>query len=58
MDQDIEILLTLIREQVMASSGLLAHVRREVAETEQFIVQSEVAIAESLRLLGKPIDAD
>jgi hypothetical protein len=33
-------------------------VRREVAEAEQLIEHSRVAIAESLRLLGKPLDGD
>ena len=40
----------------MASSGLLAHVRREVAEVEQLIEHSKVAIAASLTLLGKSLD--
>ena len=58
MDQDTEILVKLISERVMASRGLLAHVRREVAEAEQLITHSKVAIAESLRLLAKPLEGD
>ena len=58
MDQDTEILVKLISERVRASRGLLAHVRREVAEAEQLIEHSRVAIAESLRLLGKSRDGD
>ena len=55
MDQDTEILVTLIREQIRGSRGLLAHVRREVAEAEQLIAHSKVAILESRRLLGKSL---
>jgi len=58
MDQYTEILVKLISERVMASRGLLAYVRREVAEAEQLIEQSKVAIAESLKVLAKPLDAD
>jgi hypothetical protein len=58
MDQDTEILLTLIRERIRASRGLLAHVRREVAEAEQLIEHSKVAIAGSLMLLRKSRDGD
>ena len=58
MDRDTEVLVKLISERVMASRGLLAHVRREVAEAERLIEDSKLAIAESLRLLGKSRDGD
>jgi hypothetical protein len=58
MDQDTEILVKLISERVMASRGLLAHVRREIAEAEQLIEHSKVAIAESLTLLRMSRDGD
>jgi len=58
MDQDTEILVKLISEWVMASRGLLAHVRREIAEAEQLIEHSKVAIAESLTPLRMSRDGD
>jgi hypothetical protein len=58
MDQYTETLVKLISERVRTSRRLLANFYGEVAEAEQLIARSKVAIAESLKVLAKPLDGD
>ena len=58
MDLRTETLVKRISERVRASMDLLADFHRKVAEAEQRIEDSKLAIAASLRLLAKPLEGD